>query len=130
MIGLCDIIQTTPEFRKEDGSDDYNDNPTALSLLIKLTGADVFKTGVCHQLPYEFVGDLQLNGMQEVLWNHMIEITRKTYMDCLGDSPDTLSDEVGVGITMLKRAYSVEKGLAELVVSFIRPLTSLSCDKK
>jgi hypothetical protein len=128
MIGLCDIIQTTPEFRKEDGSDDYHDNPTALSLLIKLTGADVFNPGVSHQLPYEFVGDLQLNGMQEVLWNHMIEITRETYMDCLGDSPDT--DEVDVGVTVLKKAYSVENGLAKLVVSFIRPLTSLSCDKK
>ena len=48
-------IQTTPGFRKDDQSNNYADNPTALSLLITLTGADVFKTGDSGQLPYEFV---------------------------------------------------------------------------
>lgn len=127
---ICDIIQTTPEYLKDDWSDDYVDNPTALSLLITLTGADVFKTGDSGQLPYEFVGDFRLYGMQEVLWRHMTDITRTTYMDCLGDSQATLTDEVGVGIKLLERAYNVEKGLAELVVSFIRPPTKLSCDEK
>ena len=129
MADLCDIIQTTPEFRKDDGSDDYVDNATALSLLITLTGADVFNTSVSCQLPYEFVGNLQLHGMQKVLWKHMTEITHATYKECLWDSQGTYDATDDGGMKLLKKVYSVEKGLGQLVVSFIRPLTKLLCDK-
>jgi len=138
-VCICNVIETCPEFSKDDGSDGYVDNAMAVQLLITMRAPNVYKLSESLELPYEMAGRLRLQRIQHTLMPHMIYATRTTYLCCLLHhhrlgwatdplnplnplNPPTMPPESNA-VRLLERVSEVEMGLGALVISFIRPLT-------